>query len=126
MDLIAKMVGREPSLVRTIYAMNKVFSDIQAFINNSPEYELNNTLGLIEQMSESERQEFDFDVRTIDWTVYCKDFWLGIRRHLLRENDENMAYARIKYERFVSNDGMTALIHKLKVDRGYTECFINA
>ena len=41
---------------------------------------------LLEEMSEQEREEFNFDVAQIDWRVQISNFMIGIRRYYLHED----------------------------------------
>ena len=67
-------------------------------MRTSPDYQIDKTLALIDQMSETDRKVFNFDIRTINWNNYCESFWLGVRRHILKERDEDLARARRIYK----------------------------
>lgn len=49
-------------------------------------FDNSNTEDLMECMSEEEKRDFGFDVRSIDWKDYIKNVHIpGVRRHLMKE-----------------------------------------
>ncbi|KPM11251.1 acyl-CoA reductase-like protein [Sarcoptes scabiei] len=52
--------------------------------------------------------KFLFDVRQLDWKNYWKDFVLGIRRYITKEDESTIPLARTRLKRY-SNYLQTAL-----------------
>ncbi|XP_011307902.1 fatty acyl-CoA reductase 2-like isoform X2 [Fopius arisanus] len=60
---------------------------------------------LNEELSDKDREVFEFDVKKINWKAWLKDYILGIRKHLLKEDLDNLdeAIARMKKLYWVEN-----------------------
>jgi len=72
---------------------------IKFWVNSFKQYDVTNTEYLFQQMSDFDKNEFDFDVNNIDWKIYYKNIWLGMRRHLLKENDDEIPKAKRRLKR---------------------------
>ena len=59
----------------------------------------NNFINLLDRLSEEDRRIFYFDVRDIDWKTYTEDYALGVRRYILKDNDDTIPAARISMTR---------------------------
>lgn len=58
----------------------------KAYAFYSGRFDNSNTEDLMECMSEEEKRDFGFDVRSIDWKDYIKNVHIpGVRRHLMKE-----------------------------------------
>ena len=44
-------------------------------------------------------QEFNFDVRQIDWTAYLENYCLGVKKFVLKEDTKNLLKARKALQR---------------------------
>ncbi|XP_054166808.1 fatty acyl-CoA reductase 1-like [Oppia nitens] len=89
LDFGAKLFGVQTKLLKITNKMNETMKDIRRFMKTCPEYETTNTFALIDQMSVTDRLLFCFDIRQIDWQVYCETMWSGLKRHLLNEGQED-------------------------------------
>lgn len=52
-------------------------------------------------MSEEDKGMFKFDLCTIDWEKYIKDFCMGTKLYLLNEEKANLPLARKRLRRYV-------------------------
>jgi fatty acyl-CoA reductase len=59
----------------------------------------NNVLMLTNQLEGVDKQEFNFDIRQLNWSTYWKDYVLGIRRYVLKEDDSTLPKARSDLKR---------------------------
>jgi len=50
-------------------------------------------------MSETDKKLFNFDVKTINWEDYMNNFYLGIRKFLLKEEESNIPQAKKRLQR---------------------------
>lgn len=49
---------------------------------------------LLDAMKESDRQQFQFDVRTIEWENYVEKYVLGFRQFLFKQNPSSLEESR--------------------------------
>lgn len=61
-------------------------------------------LTLWDALSESDKQEFNFDVRQMDWDRYLFDYLMGMKTYLLQEKLEDLPKARSNLNWYVKND----------------------
>lgn len=54
---------------------------------------------LMNSLNEFDKREFNFDIRSIDWSVYFEIYVLGVRQFLLKEKPETLPEARRKIKR---------------------------
>ena len=55
---------------------------------------------LLSIMSEEDKQEFDFDIRSLDWDQYIHDFCMGTKQYLFKEDLANLPVARRQIKRW--------------------------
>jgi fatty acyl-CoA reductase len=49
-------------------------------------------------------QEFSFDVRRIEWDSYFRDFVIGVKKYLLKEDPSDLTAAKRRFKRSVLLD----------------------
>lgn len=47
-------------------------------------------LTLYEQLNLVDKKCFNFNVNEVNWTKYMEDYWLGVRKHILKEDPNNL------------------------------------
>ncbi|CAG2111225.1 unnamed protein product, partial [Medioppia subpectinata] len=99
MHFLAKLSGIKTGIMKITEKMNTNMKDIRLFMKTSPEYEITNTFALLDEMSETDRRVFGFDIREIEWKKYLDNYWFGCRRFILKETDEDMQKAKKIYKR---------------------------
>ncbi|CAG2101245.1 unnamed protein product [Medioppia subpectinata] len=99
MHFLAKLSGIKTGIMNITEKMNHNMKDIRLFMKTSPEYEITNTFALLDEMSETDRRIFGFDIREIEWKKYIENYWFGCRRFILKETDEDMQKAKMIYKR---------------------------
>lgn len=93
-DMIMIILGHKTIMVRLVKRMHHAFDLLGYFARREWSFPTNNLLALIDKMSTEDQQTFKMDVRDVDWHAYCADFYMGIRRYLLKEDDTNIEKAR--------------------------------
>lgn len=58
-----------------------------------------NVRDLLKQMSAHDQQQFQVDVRAIDWNRYMETYMLGMREHLCKQKPETLPASRIRMNR---------------------------
>lgn len=77
------MYSKSESVMKLLY----VFTTSEWKFDNS------NTKELWLSLSEKDRNTFWFSLEGFDWKPYLKNYYYGIRKHLLREDLSNVAKA---------------------------------
>ena len=84
-----------------LYNKIEEFSSVISFFSiRQWQFVSNNFIPLLDKLSDEDRRIFYFDVRQIDWKSYVKDYCLGIRRYVLKDNDDTIQAARISLIKF--------------------------
>lgn len=69
-------------------------SDVLAyFLTNGWKFEDQNTVTLFDNLSQDDKQIFNFDVRDIDWTEYILIWCLGLRKYVIKDGLTDTLYA---------------------------------
>lgn len=94
LDLLARLKGSRPIMVRTQAKLNKAARCLEYFSTQQWNFRDNNVRRLGEQLSPEDRLTFMFDVRQIDWPSYLENYILGIRQFILKQSPETLPAAR--------------------------------
>lgn len=86
-------------MVRLVRRMHNAFQMLEYFATRQWKFPSDNLVALNKSLNETDRKVFDFDVTKIDWNVYTHNMYLGMRRHLLKEDDDNVEKARKRFTR---------------------------
>ncbi|KAL7013338.1 hypothetical protein ACKWTF_015342 [Chironomus riparius] len=87
MDLVAKMTGQK---ARAYRLQKQVKDGYQAtiFVTSIPyEFDAKNFNNILNSMSETDKKEFNFDPKTINWKQYLQDYYFGMRKFIVKETD---------------------------------------
>ena len=74
MDLVLRILGKKPFLVKISSLMQKSGATLATFTTNSWEWSHGNTDKLWAELSEEDRQIFHFDIRELDWIEYLESY----------------------------------------------------
>lgn len=66
----------------------------QKFCTNEFDYTTKNIKTLHESLDEKDKKLFKFDIKSIDWLVFLKNYVLGVRTYLIKEDDSTIPAAR--------------------------------
>lgn len=90
-DVALKAFGRKPWLTR-LYDKVKVNMEVFEYFTTSEWYFHNdNVRNLYSEMNSKDKEEFNFDVTSLDWKDYLRVYCLGIRKYLLKEDLSTVA-----------------------------------
>lgn len=59
-----------------------------------------NTKELWSLMSPEDRETFRYSLEEFDWQAYLKDFYHGVRKHILKEDLSNLKMAKSKNRKY--------------------------
>nr|XP_054930150.1 fatty acyl-CoA reductase 1-like [Dermacentor andersoni] len=98
-DVALRMTGRQPSFaVRCAKAINAMKS-LQFHTTNSWLFRSNNVVGLINDLSPTDKQLFNIDVRKLEWCHYWDQYIQGIRKFIFKTGDAEFPTARKHFGR---------------------------
>ncbi|CAN8002803.1 unnamed protein product [Ixodes pacificus] len=93
-DVALRAVGRKPMLSR-LYDKVKNNMDLFEYFTTTEWYFHNdNVRALYNEMSPKDKEEFNFDVKTLDWKEYLFNYCMGIRKYLLKEELDTLPEAQ--------------------------------
>ncbi|XP_017143382.1 fatty acyl-CoA reductase wat-like [Drosophila miranda] len=84
-DLVLRLTGRKPRLVKVYRKIHKNMDILQPFLHRAWHFETKNTDRLRELMSAEERRVYYFDMKGLDWKDYFRHALLGMRLYLGKE-----------------------------------------
>ena len=67
---------------------------LEYFTTHQWTFHSENVQMLLDSMKENDRQEFQFDVRTIEWEDYVEKYVLGFRQYLFKQNPSSLEESR--------------------------------
>ena len=72
-----------------------------------------NPVQLMDKMSDEDRDIFYFDVRQINWHSYIKDYVVGIRKYLLKDDLSTLPVARRNLKKYCSIIDFRIIVYKI-------------
>jgi len=76
-----------------------LLNTINQFITNEWTFDNTNTNELWSILSQEDRNLFPFSFKKFNWKSYNKNYYIGIKKYLLRENENDLEKALIKNRR---------------------------
>ena len=73
-DLICRLVGRKPFLVKVSTLMQKSAKALEPFTTNSWEWSHQNIDKLMQELDIADKEMFCFDIRGMDWVDYIETY----------------------------------------------------
>lgn len=67
---------------------------LEYFTTHQWKFHGHNVLALLDALQEKDRQQFQFDVRTIQWEDYVEKYVLGFRQFLFKQNPSSLEASR--------------------------------
>jgi fatty acyl-CoA reductase len=86
-------------MVRRYEKLHRAVNSFEYFMTRSWNFSINNVMMLNDQLEGVDKVLFNFDIRQLDWPNYWEDYVLGIRKHILKEEDSSLPKARRKLRR---------------------------
>ena len=98
-DILAKFVGKKPRMQRNYVKLEKAMSTLEYFTKRGWTFKPDNYNMLLSELQGPDLQEFSFDVRRIEWDAYFRDFVIGIKKYLLKEDPSDLTAAKRRFKR---------------------------
>lgn len=93
-DAGLRLMGKTPKLVPLYHKIKKGLDAVQYFTTSGWLFRSNNVVALVDELSPTDRQLFNLDVRTVHWLSYWEQYVLGIRKYLFKEDVSKLPDAR--------------------------------
>lgn len=111
-DTLALVTGHKPRLLKMYKKIHKLISVINYFCVREWKFSNDNVQKLYLKLSPEDRKLFPVSMENVNWMMFFKNYFLGMRRYLLKDPDSTIQTAKIKLERIQWID--TVLITILK------------
>ncbi|CAN7999089.1 unnamed protein product [Ixodes hexagonus] len=95
-DTLARLFGQKPILGDVYKRIHRAMGMLEFFVTHEWTFAVDNLRLLMAELEGSDRQTFDFDIRTIDWVPYLEQYILGVRKYVLKEDPSTIPAARKK------------------------------
>ncbi|XP_003743167.1 fatty acyl-CoA reductase 1 [Galendromus occidentalis] len=89
-DFGLRCARRQSNAFRLYQRLSNSMYLLEFFATNEWNFINTNTQKLFESLHPSDKAEFNFDVRTIDWDSYVQTYCLGIRQYVLNDDLSNL------------------------------------
>lgn len=86
-------------MLKVYNKIHKAIKSIAYFSINRWEYIDDNVQTLWNRLNKEDQQLFPFNIRELDWTRYLIDFHKGLRLYFLNDDDSNLEFSRMNYNR---------------------------
>ncbi|RWS25449.1 hypothetical protein B4U80_02280 [Leptotrombidium deliense] len=97
-DTFISCFGYKRMLVNYVKRMHYALDIMKYFGTRQWVIKVDNTLQVLDAMTELDRKLFEFDGRSYTDQSYIADvFWMGARRYLLKDDDSTIPVAKVKY-----------------------------
>ena len=91
---------------RHVGIQNKVklaLRSVEYFNSNQWEFTNDNIFMLKNELNEKDLKLFNFDLKSLNWQDYTEQYYLGIKKHLLKDDMNGIEKARRRIHRFHLN-----------------------
>ncbi|XP_069702736.1 putative fatty acyl-CoA reductase CG5065 [Periplaneta americana] len=99
LDLVARMSGKKPIMVRLHKKVNQAVSCLQFFTTHEWQFTNDNVVRLLSHLNPHDRKTFNFDIKAVDWRSYFEHYVLGTRKFILKEDVSSLPAARTHLRR---------------------------
>ncbi|XP_064483362.1 fatty acyl-CoA reductase 1-like [Ornithodoros turicata] len=98
-DVYLWLCGRKPKMFKLFNKLYKVMVSLEYFTTHEWKFHCGNILILMKQLSPEDRKLFSVDLRSIDWGSYFKNYVLGARKFILKDDPTTVYEARLTLRR---------------------------
>lgn len=94
-DVFLACARKKQWLVKTYYRLETLLEALSFFTTHQWKFDTHRMMSMYNQLSEQDKQEFNFDVSTLEWRPFFYHYALGARDILLKEN-----HSKVKSQHF--------------------------
>uniref|UniRef100_A0A1I8M522 Fatty acyl-CoA reductase n=1 Tax=Musca domestica TaxID=7370 RepID=A0A1I8M522_MUSDO len=107
LDVMARLVGKKPIFVKIQNKIAKAVECLNYFATHEWQFKDDNVCALLQTLSPKDRDNFVFDVTTINWEKYMERYVLGFREFLFKQKPQSLPGSRKKMMRLYYIDLLT-------------------
>ncbi|XP_017886873.1 putative fatty acyl-CoA reductase CG5065 [Ceratina calcarata] len=94
-DFFLRLVGNKPKLLKYVKRFERALQVGNFFTTHEWNFQDENMNDLRKKMNGlQDHNSFNVDMQDLDWDVYFRDYMLGIKKYILKENSETADVAR--------------------------------
>jgi fatty acyl-CoA reductase len=90
MDIYLNFLNKKPFLVRLQSKLTNAVDVLESFTNMHLHFSTQNYQMLISSMNEKDIELFQFDTRSLNWKLYIENYFVGIKKFLIKEDSAKM------------------------------------
>ncbi|CAH1107543.1 unnamed protein product [Psylliodes chrysocephalus] len=105
-DCVAVFTMNKPSALKKYNQIHRFVIAISNCSTRNWDYSTDNISKLYEKLTIEDKELFPMSVTTIHWLRFMKNYTIGMRRYLFKENDSTLENAKKKYRRFKIVNGV--------------------
>lgn len=95
LDLLLRCQGSKPIMLKITKRINRAANIGQFFTLHEWDFSLDNMMDLIKSVkTTNDCSRFHVDVNTLNWEAYTRQYTLGIRKYILKDNPDTLNRAR--------------------------------
>ncbi|XP_070391762.1 fatty acyl-CoA reductase 1-like isoform X3 [Dermacentor albipictus] len=98
-DVALRITGRQPSFAARCDKAINAMKSLQFHTTNSWLFRSNNVVGLINDLSPTDKQLFNIDIRKLEWCHYWDQYIRGIRKFIFKTDDAELPTSRKHFGR---------------------------
>ncbi|CAF3495470.1 unnamed protein product [Rotaria sp. Silwood1] len=102
MDMIAYLMFKKPKMVKMVGKIENLKLSLEYFTQNQWIFANRNSQLLKNQMNDFDRQEFSFDLTELDWSSYIRNYCIGIKKYLLKEDLQQSCIKKTHKHSFIT------------------------
>ncbi|XP_029665011.1 putative fatty acyl-CoA reductase CG5065 isoform X2 [Formica exsecta] len=109
-DLVSRVRGYKPKMVRMAKRFKRSTKTGEFFAINEWKFSVDNMRELVESVKAlGHCNDFNVDIRSLDWDTYLHQYVLGIRKYILKDDLDTLNNARRRLRRLNWVDKLTKL-----------------
>lgn len=93
-DMLLISLGKRPKLTSIYKKVHKSVGVLEYFSTREWKFNSKNMEKLIEKMPLEDNDKFNFNIKNMNWEDYLKNYVIGIRRYLFKEDDSTIVESR--------------------------------
>ncbi|CAF3527600.1 unnamed protein product [Adineta steineri] len=99
LDCAMRIAGRKPMFLKLCDRIYKSVRTLDFFTSHSWSFPNDNSLGLQQEMNDTDQKIFNFDLKDMDWDQYWFHYCLGAKQYILREDLAHMPKCQKRNQR---------------------------
>ncbi|XP_032686128.1 putative fatty acyl-CoA reductase CG5065 isoform X2 [Odontomachus brunneus] len=114
LDLLIRVKGGKPIMMKIVKRFERAAQTGEFFATNEWKFYSDNMIELIKFVTASENcSDFNLDFRNLDWDKYLRQYMLGIRKHILRDDLDTLNKARNRLSKLYWIHKLTQILNVL-------------